>query len=297
MNVYDKFIGNAHIVDALRMFEGSDKRPRVMLFIGEEHVGKRTLADLFCSHLHCKEKGVGERCDQCQSCKLFVSGGHPDHFVIDREPESTGISIDQIRNLKSSLMTSCFFGGIKTVIIDNAHLLQEESANSLLKLLEDVPIYTHFILISSRIDTIPLTILSRVMKFEFELCSSSDFPKDVISSLHPFCIYVSEGKPGFVFSFTKDDLMRQRYIDVYEWTKHIFSIPFPDASREIDECIKKDFFGFSFSEFLHIIISVMKFENKDMNKDFINLIIKSGNLVRRNINPRIILENIVLGRR
>lgn len=138
------------------------------LFQGPEGVGKRTAAMAFAQTLNCLQatSAEAEACGSCMSCQKMKSGNHPDVQVI--EPEKFSIKIEQIRNLRNTVFYKCYEGNYQVIILDQAHCLTIEASNSLLKVLEEPPERTVFILITSESGKLPDTIISRCQQVQFQ---------------------------------------------------------------------------------------------------------------------------------
>lgn len=167
------------------------------LFVGPESIGKTAIAEWFIKQL------VGEQ-----------GFSHPDVFVLERlVDEKTGkekrvLTVDQVRSLRASLSLSSFLGGYKVAFIKEADKLNAEAANALLKILEEPPEKTIFLLRASFTEQLPATIVSRCQVLRFALVSSSEiedkFRQKNFSAqqVHFFALYAL-GRPGRVFSLIK----------------------------------------------------------------------------------------------
>jgi len=168
------------------------------LFHGQEMIGKKTLA-LELANKHITRSGGSATHDL-----LFIDSSHSD--------SGQTISIDKIREAKKFLSLSPFGGKLKFVIIDNAHEMQEEAQNSILKIIEEPPSYAIMILISHKTDTILPTILSRCQKFYFPAHSPQVISKilnDNNTGLSEeqikFVSDFSNGRTGMVFNILKEN--------------------------------------------------------------------------------------------
>ncbi|KJS18794.1 MAG: hypothetical protein VR72_21540 [Clostridiaceae bacterium BRH_c20a] len=138
------------------------------IFQGIEGVGKKTTALALAQALNCLnfDTSLGGACGECLGCIKVENGNHPDlHIII---PEKYVIKIDQIRSLKSKVFYKCYEGRKKVIIFDDAHNLTIEASNSLLKVLEEPPQDTVFILVSSEPGKLPDTIISRCQQIQFQ---------------------------------------------------------------------------------------------------------------------------------
>lgn len=140
--------------------------PHAYLFLGPAGVGKRATALALAKALNCRAQW-GEGCNRCSTCQRIDRSLHPDvHFV---EPQGQAIKIDQIRQLQSVLALQAYEGGAKVAILDDADKLTKEAANSLLKILEEPPALTLFILVCQHLGELPATVLSRAQVLRFGL--------------------------------------------------------------------------------------------------------------------------------
>jgi DNA polymerase III delta prime subunit len=128
-----------------------------MLFVGQKGTGKYKAVEDFATSVLC-ESGNGEPCLMCSSCKLATGGNHPDFLKLGGEGT---IKIAEIRKLQKSLYLKPYQASHKVAIIEDAHLMTEESANAMLKVLEEPPENSIIILTSPDKKLLPETIVSR----------------------------------------------------------------------------------------------------------------------------------------
>ena len=131
------------------------------IFVGNEGLGKELFAEFFAKSLLCVESETFKPCDLCKSCKLFSSKTHPDFYKIFKEREKKSISINQIKSLQGPVYATAFLGGNKVFLINLGELMSLEASDSLLKMLEEPPPNTYFIITSNFAKNISLTIRSR----------------------------------------------------------------------------------------------------------------------------------------
>ena len=131
---------------------------------GKEGVGKKDFSLLLSQLILCKEKNEFMPCNACQSCKLFISSNHPDFYTIKIEEGKKKISINQIKELQTNFYESSFLNGNKIFLIENAEFMSKDAADSLLKILEEPPKNTYFIITSHRAKQLSATIQSRCSK-------------------------------------------------------------------------------------------------------------------------------------
>ncbi|OGX47618.1 MAG: hypothetical protein A3G88_07630 [Omnitrophica WOR_2 bacterium RIFCSPLOWO2_12_FULL_63_16] len=154
---------------AVRMVQADFIRDRLAaayLFVGPEGVGKRLTATELAKAVSC-ERPLEGACDECAHCRRINRGVHPDvHGVVPQGGVST-IAIDQVRWILGRVSLRPFFGRRSMVIVDGAHRLTDEAANSFLKALEEPPGQTTFLLLTSQPARCLPTIASRARTVRF----------------------------------------------------------------------------------------------------------------------------------
>ena len=128
------------------------------IFFGPRGVGKTTIARLLAKRLNCESPEDNEPCNKCKSCLEIIKGNSNDVLEIDA---ASNRGIDNIRDLRENVKFSPMGGKYKIYIIDEVHMLTDQSSNALLKTLEEPPHHVVFILATTEYHKIPETILSR----------------------------------------------------------------------------------------------------------------------------------------
>lgn len=152
------------------------------LFTGPPRIGKKLVALTFARALLCREEG-GVPCGTCSSCRKADLGVHPDLRLL--EPQvNTGrstarsIKIEHIREMQRAVSLKAHEGNRKIVLIDDAEFLTEQAGNALLKILEEPPDDTVFLLVSSSLNALLPTIVSRCQIVPF-----SPLPEDQVARI------------------------------------------------------------------------------------------------------------------
>ena len=134
-----------------------DRLAHAYLLAGPPGVGKRAFAQRFAASLLCLEPDArGHPCGHCGGCLLMRAGSHPDFSVLAPESGKTQIPIDAVRELSASLDLAAHQGRYRVALIIPAEAMTPQSANSLLKTLEEPGAGVILILVSDR----PLAVLS-----------------------------------------------------------------------------------------------------------------------------------------
>lgn len=138
-----------------------------LLLCGQVGLGKQVFALRLARALLCDQSTEQGGCGQCHGCRLVAAGHHPDLLRITLEAERTAITVEQIRALGEFLSLKPHSAAHKIVLLTPAELMNMNAANALLKLLEEPPLGSIFILVSSRATRLPATIRSRCVPIAF----------------------------------------------------------------------------------------------------------------------------------
>lgn len=166
---FDDVIGQEYIIQALRNAVESGRVAHALIFSGPRGIGKTTTARIIAMCLNCSDGPTTSPCKTCNYCKEIAEGKSLDVIEIDAASH-TGVKdireiIENIKYLPSS-------GKTKVYIIDETHMLSQSAFNALLKTLEEPPSHVKFILATTEIHKIPITILSRCQRYDFKKVST-----------------------------------------------------------------------------------------------------------------------------
>ncbi len=144
-----------------------EKLHHAYLFYGRVGLGKELLLTSIGNAILCESNNLTS-CNLCKSCKLILSNNHPDLHKIQREEGKKNISISQIINLRNKIYESPFLGKNKIISIPNIESMSRDASDAILKILEEPPKDTFFIMSSNFIHQIPSTIRSRSIEIEIK---------------------------------------------------------------------------------------------------------------------------------
>lgn len=154
--------GQDHIVTSLKNILNFEKLSHAYLFSGPRGTGKTSVAKIFAGTLNCEhEKEKSKICDVC------VNNLDNNLDIIEIDAASNN-GIDEIRDLREKVKYSPSQYKYKVYIIDEVHMLTKAAFNALLKTLEEPPQHAVFILATTDPQKIPLTVISRVQRFNFK---------------------------------------------------------------------------------------------------------------------------------
>jgi DNA polymerase-3 subunit delta' len=156
--------GNVRIKRLLKLALERGRVPNSLIFAGPEGVGKTDMALTLAKALNCQAMTT-DSCDACPSCRTIDNGAHPDVMALTAEIRD--VKIEQIRLLKHMAYLRPMTGRRRVFIIEEAENLNEPSSNSLLKVLEEPPSFTHIILVTPSPFRLFPTIRSRCQTVTF----------------------------------------------------------------------------------------------------------------------------------
>lgn len=163
--------GQQHVKQTLINAAKTENIAHAYLFNGPRGTGKTSTARIIAKVLNCENANDGTPCQTCDACKQITSGSLVDIIEIDA---ASNRGIDEIRDLKETLLYQPSFVKSKVYIIDEVHMLTKEAFNALLKTLEEPPEYVYFILATTELEKIPETIISRCQLFNFRRIGLQD---------------------------------------------------------------------------------------------------------------------------
>jgi DNA polymerase III subunit delta' len=311
-NLYNwNIVGHERVIAELTKNIVGGNVAHAYLFAGPEAVGKFTVATTMANILQCENNFCGE----CSTCREIKKGLHSDTIEICDDGES--IKIETIRNTLTSLYMSKN-SPYKILLIQNVERMTLESANAMLKTLEDPPERVVFILTTSRPKEILPTIISRVRVCTFQRLSENQV-REFVQKLDPLADGdLVERVGSFAMGMTGKAALFMQNPALFEEARKMYNdvvlfVENPDRANEFGyvaqvlQQAKDDENDKIIGDFLDIFTAVLrdkllKDENGAMGnpgrKKTINLIkeaVKAQDLLKRNVNNKLLLENLMLG--
>src|SRR6187431_676321 len=161
---FASLVGQEHVVRALRHALEQKRLHHAYLFTGTRGVGKTTLARILAKCLNCETGITPQPCGKCSACVEIDGGRFVDLLEVDA---ATNTKVDEMRQLLETAQYAPTRGRFKVYVIDEVHMLSTSAFNAMLKTLEEPPEHVKFILATTEVQKIPITILSRCQRFDF----------------------------------------------------------------------------------------------------------------------------------
>ena len=164
------------LINALR----TGRLAHAYLFCGPRGTGKTSTGRILAKAINCLANNNGEPCNSCSMCQAITDGHALDLVEIDG---ASNRNIDDIRDIREKIHFAPNIAKYKVYIIDEVHMLTEFAFNALLKTLEEPPPHAIFVLATTEVHKVPLTILSRCQRFDFRRLPQSV----IVSKLQQIC--------------------------------------------------------------------------------------------------------------
>ena len=168
---FEQLVGQTHVARALVNALDADRLHHAFLFSGTRGVGKTTLARILAKCINCETGVTSKPCGECSACVEIDEGRFVDLLEVDAASRS---KVDETRDLMDNVQFTPARGRYKVYLIDEVHMFSEKSFNALLKTLEEPPPHVKFLLATTDPQKLPVTVLSRCLKFNLKRLPADD---------------------------------------------------------------------------------------------------------------------------
>ncbi len=287
--MFDNILGNDNAKQILEKSIETKKILHSYLFIGNEGIGKRQVAQEFAKSVMCLEE---TGCNRCKSCIEFDTNNNPDYMYI--QPDGNNIKIEQIRHMQAKAFEKPIISNKKVYLINDAETMTIEAQNCLLKTLEEPPEYVTIILICSNESSLLNTIKSRCSIIHFDKIPNEDIKKFLQkeygeNNIKENLLDIFEGSIGKAIRL-KDKL------DIYENIENILNNL---QTKDILEILKRSEYLYKSKEEINEILEYMNvilLNNSKQNIKYINAIDIIENTKKRlkaNSNYDMCIDNML----
>ena len=173
---FKSLIGQEVLVKTLTTAIETSRIAHAYIFTGIRGTGKTSTARIFAKALNClsSDRATANPCGVCENCRAIAAGQHIDVMEIDAASHT---GVDNMRDILDAAQYRPTNGRYKVYIIDEVHMLSTSAFNALLKTLEEPPAHVIFILATTEIRKVPVTILSRCQRFDLARVSIETLKK------------------------------------------------------------------------------------------------------------------------
>lgn len=262
---FENIIGNEKVKKYLNRELENNTVLHSYIFSGIESIGKMLFAKDFAKYVLCLEK-KDENCN-CKSCLCFNSENHPDFEIINENGET--IKIEQIRSLTSKIIEKPIISEKKIYIIRDAEKMTKEAQNCLLKTLEEPPEFAIIILITSNINLLLNTVISRCININFEKIPNDELRKYCIENLKYDNLddVILESFNGSIGKAIKYKENQEEYSLIEKFINNLNNVTIIDLLNEFKPLYNKE----KIENYLNYMITCI-YEKRKENKKYLNCI-------------------------
>jgi len=170
-STFDEVSGQDHVTSVLKYEIANNKTTHAYLFCGSRGTGKTSCAKIFAKAINCLSPRDGNPCGECEACLAVKNETTTDILEMDAASNN---GVDYIRDIRDAVVYAPAMLKNRVYIIDEVHMLSQSAFNALLKTLEEPPERVVFILATTEVNKLPVTVVSRCQRFDFRRLSITD---------------------------------------------------------------------------------------------------------------------------
>jgi len=207
---FKDIIGQEQIVTHFRSAIASGKIAHAYIINGERSSGKEFVANVFATALQCESDGE-KPCGECHSCKQAMTKNHPDIINVRHDKPNT-IGVDDIRSkINNDIAIKPYSSPYKIYIMNESEKMTVQAQNALLKTLEEPPAYAVILLLTTNLDTLLPTVLSRCVTLNMRPVKDELVKQYLMNEVH-----VPEYKAEVCVAFARGNLGRAKALAASE---------------------------------------------------------------------------------
>jgi len=318
-------IGHNWVVNLLQKHVANERIRHAYLFTGPTGIGRRTLAIRLSQAINCKQSAnPGFPCLECQTCKRIEKGEHPDLSIVQADQDGGMIKVNQIRELQHSLALTPYDAKFRTALLLRFEEANPNASNALLKTLEEPQAKVVMMLTAQDSESLLPTIVSRCEVIRLRTLSMEtiidglEAQYEISTEQAKLYAHISGGRPGFAIKIHEDPaIMESRQ----SWVKDLLGLLSSTRVERFNyvEMIAKEKFNLdnlievwtSIWRDVYLLISgsstnitnidwgneievLARKINFSKSVGMVNSLQKTRLLLKKNINPRLIMEVFML---
>ena len=215
MRSFNDVIGQEHIKEHLQNAILQKKISHAYIIEGERFSGKEFVANIFASALQCEKQGITP-CGECRSCKQVQTGNQPDIIYVGHEkPNSIGVE-DVRSQVNGDIMIKPYSSPYKIYIIADGEKLTPQAQNALLKTLEEPPAYAVLFILTTNLEELLPTILSRCVVLHMK-----PVPDEMVKEYLKRELMVPDYKADICVAFARGNLGQAKQLATSEEFENI----------------------------------------------------------------------------
>lgn len=217
---FSDIIGQEQMKEHLQNVLKLNKVSHAYIINGERSSGKEFIAKIFAAALQCENpdtaSGITEPCQVCHSCRQMATGNQPDVLYISHEKPGT-IGVEDIRGqINGTVAIKPYSSPRKVYIMNEAEKMTVQAQNALLKTLEEPPEYTVILLLTTNMDTLLPTILSRCVLLNMKPVRDSEVKKYLMETMQ-----LPDYKADICTAFARGNIGKAKLLAASEEFDHI----------------------------------------------------------------------------
>lgn len=240
---FQQIIGHEDIIKHFKASIEMDRIGHAYIICGEEESGKRTLSASFAKTLQCEQHGP-DPCNRCQSCLQADSGNHPDIIRVKHEKPQV-VSVDDIRTqVVDTISVKPYKSKYKIYIIEDGQLMNAQAQNALLKTIEEPPEYGVIIILTTSLDKLLPTVISRCITLNIRPVKERDIYDYLMEHFSldkdkaNFCVEYAQGNLGKAIKLATNEEYQELLQSVIRLETDIFDMDMESIAQAIADCEK-----------------------------------------------------------
>ncbi len=269
---FDSIVGQENVVKILKNSIKHNKISHAYIFSGSRGTGKTSSAKIFARAVNCLNQKAGLACEKCINCL----NGFDNNDIIEIDAASNN-GVNEIREIINNIKLLPNLLKYKVYIIDEVHMLSQSAFNALLLTLEEPPSHVIFILATTNIESVPITILSRCQRFDFKKIKIEDIEKQLTNICQKENIKITSEAINEI-AYLADGGLRDALSLLDQLSKDEKEITLNDVTLSVGNISSKN---------VEEILNLLE------NNETVKLIKKFNELNEMNIDYKLIIKNMI----